>query len=438
MGTIAIVTLITVLFVLLLILGVNVSTVLIISGALGIYLLVGIAPVISLLQLDTYSTVASYTLTTIPLFVLMSQFIIQADIVKYLYSLVFKLSKGKSSMLGIFTVILGGFLGAVSGSASAMSAALGQFAVPELKKHGYSENLSAAIAAVSGSLSTIIPPSIGLIVYGAITQTSISSLFMAIIIPGLLTLIVVALTVLFYYNKEKKVNPSEDALDAEETTIVYEKKEYAISIITGLLIMGAIFGGIYSGIFTPTEAGGVGAFITFIAAILLGKFSGSFLVSSLTNTAKISSMVLLIMVGATIFTRFVTLSQLPKQLIDAIEPLLQYELLVIVILLAIFFVFFMFLEGSAAIVMLVPITLPIAQSIGYSPLEFGVLISVVGTAGLLTPPVGLSAYSVSGVTRIPVDQIFKYTFTFAVVITIAVSAVLIMFPILINWLPNSM
>lgn len=415
--------------------GLHISSVLIISGMVGIYFIVGMESVVSIIQVDTFSTVASYTLTTIPLFILMSQYIIKADIVKYLYSLIFIMSKGKAAILGVFTIILGGFLGAVSGSASAMSAALGQFAVPELKKHGYSETFAASIAAAAGSLSTIIPPSIGLIVYGAITQTSISSLFIAVIIPGVLTIIVLSLIVVFIYLREAKNNPV-DYDESEDAS--YSVKNYVISVITGLLIMAAIFGGIYSGIFTPTEAGGVGAFVTLIAAFLLKKVDLEFIKSSTIETVKITVMVMMIMVGATIFSRFVTLSQMPQKLITIVEPIADSRVLVIILLLAIFFIAFMFLEGAAAIVMLVPITLPLATNIGLTPLEFGVLITVVGTAGLITPPVGISTYAVSGVLGISSSRIFKYTFVYAIIITIVVSAILVMFPSLINVLPDSM
>lgn len=429
---------IIILFIFLLMLGMHISSVLLLTGMLGVYLLVGLDTVVSLLQLDTYATVASYTLTTIPLFVLMSQFILRADIIKYLYSLVFKMSKGRSGILGGFTIILGGFLGAVSGSASAISATLGQIAVPELKKHGYSENLSGAIAASAGSLSSIIPPSIGLIVYGSITQTSISSLFIAVVIPGLLTIIVLSAIVLFYYNIEKKEVIVNDNPEDEDATEEYAKKEYIVSISTALIIMIAIFGGIYSGIFTPTEAGGIGAFITLIAALFLRKVNANFIKESAINTIKISVMVLMIMVSATVFSRFITLSQIPNTIISLLNPILGYPILTLIILLIIWFIAFMFLEGAAAVVMLVPITLPVAEVIGISSLEFGVLITLIGTAGLLTPPVGLSVYSVAGATKIPVEHIFKYTMVFAIVISLTVGTLLIIFPQLINWLPNSM
>lgn len=416
--------------------GLHISSVLILAGAVGVYLLVGIGPVINLIQVDTFSTVASYTLTTIPLFVLMSQFIVNSDIVKYLYSLIFIVSRGKSAVLGVFTVILGGFLGAVSGSASAMSAALGQFAVPELEKHGYSKPFAASIAAAAGALASVIPPSIGLIIYGAVTQTSISSLFIGIMIPAALVILLLSVTIVLFYIKETKNNPKIEIKESKQPT--YSTKNYVVSVGAGVLILAVILGGIYLGFFTPTEAGGVGAFVALIAALILKKVDMKFLVTSFKETIKISAMVLMIMVGATLFGRFVTLSQLPQKLVATLEPLMSTPILIFLILTVVFFVAFMFLEGAAAIVMLVPITLPLAESIGISALEFGIIISVIGTAGLITPPVGLSTFAVSGVTRIPANSIFKYTVVYAVVISFVGAIALYLFPELITWLPDSM
>lgn len=416
--------------------GLHISTILILTGMLGIFLIVGFNPVTFVVQVDTFSTVASYSLTTIPLFILMSQFIVHSDIVKYLYSLLFIMSRGKSIILGFFTIILGGFLGAVSGSASAMSAALGQLAVPELNKHGYSRTFAASIAAAAGSLATIIPPSIGLIIYGAITQTSISSLFMGAILPGVLLIIILSVIVAIIHFREVKKNGIVDSVS--KPTREFSNRKYIISIVTALLIMISIFGGIYLGIFTPTEAGGVGAFITLIAAFTLGKVNKTFIANSIKDTLRISTMVLMIMVGATIFSRFVTLSQLPQRLIEVLEPIMDSPILIITILAIIFFVAFMFLEGAAAIVMLVPITLPLATSVGLSPLEFGIFISVLGTAGLITPPVGISTYAVSGVTKISANGIFKYTVIYAIAISVFGTIILMMFPQLINWIPEAM
>ncbi|RLL46852.1 TRAP transporter large permease subunit [Oceanobacillus piezotolerans] len=436
MGEIPVIIITLTLFIALLSIGLHISTVLLLSGIVGIYLLSGVQALTGILELDPFNRVASYTLTTIPLFILMSQFIMHADIVKYLYSLVFKLTRGVSSVLGVFTILLGGFLGAVSGSGSAISASLGQIAVPELKKRGYKEDLAGAIAAVSGSLSSIIPPAIGLIIYGALTQTPIGDLFIASIIPGILMIIIFIIVLMFLHKRSKR-----EVIETEEAQSIeldnYSAKQYTVAILTGLFIVGAIFGGIYLGIFTPTEAGAVGAFISLITAAILGKVNVNFIKKSLRSTLEITTMVMVIMIGAQVFGKFISLSRIPRKVLEMLEPLMGMPLLIIILLLIIYFILFMFLEGAAVILMTVPITVPLAQAVGISPLEFGILISAIGTAGLLTPPVGLCVYSVAGVTKIPIENLFKYSLIFATAASIAVPAILLNFPELMTFLVNN-
>lgn len=425
------------LFIFLLALGLHISTTLLLVGIVGIYLLSGTQALSGILQVDPFNTVASYTLTTIPLFILMSQFIMQADIVKYLYSIVFKIARGFSSVLGIFTIILGGFLGAVSGSASAISASLGQVAVPELKRHGYPDASAAAIVAVAGSLSSIIPPSLGLIVYGALTQTPIGTLFIASIIPSILLIATFIGVFLFMYIRDGK--DKESTLSEDESTVEdYSWKEYTTSIVAGTLIVASIFGGIYLGVFTPTEAGGIGAFISLLAALVLGKVNLDFFKKSIKSTLEITVMIMFIMIGAQIFARFISLSQLPRKLIGFLEPIMGMPTLVIILLLVLYFILFMFLEAASAVIMTIAITVPLAEAVGLSALEFGILLTVVGTAGLLTPPVGLSVFTVSGVTRIPIERIFRYALVYAIVGSIVVPLLLLLFPELITWLPSKM
>ncbi|GAK00748.1 TRAP transporter large permease subunit [Geomicrobium sp. JCM 19055] len=160
------------------------------------------------MQVEPYRVIASYTLTTIPLFVLMAQFIVQSKIVSDLYLIVYKLSKGKSGLLGVLSVVIGAFLGGVSGSTTGSSAALGQVAVPELRKHGFRDDIAGSTIAAAGSLSGIIPPSIVLILYGVVTETPIGTLFIGAIIPGVLMTIVIIFVMLFLYNRDIKKLPS--------------------------------------------------------------------------------------------------------------------------------------------------------------------------------------------------------------------------------------
>lgn len=423
-------------FIILLMLGMNIGSVLLITGILGIFLVGDYSILINILQSDVFARVAGYTLTTIPLFILMSQFFIQAGIVKDLYAIVYNYSRGKSGILGSLTIILGAVLGSISGSGSAASAALGQVAIPELKKHGYKDDLSGAIAASAGALSGIIPPSIILILYGATTQTPVNKLFMGAVIPGILLTVSFILSALFYFNIQKKKNSLEIDTSFQKKEI--ELRKYIVTLAASFIIMVIIFVGIYFGFFTATEAGAVGAFVSLLAVIALGKFNFQLMKNSIIETIKVSGMVMFIMIGAQIFARFISLSLLPNKLISFVEPILQNPIIIILILTLIYFVLFMLLEGAAVIVMTVPLTLPIILEANIDPIWFGVLVGLTCTIGLLTPPVGLSVFAVSSASKVPLEKIFKITMVFSLIATVITVFAMIVFPELATWLPNTM
>lgn len=423
-------------FIILLMLGMNIGSVLLITGILGIFLVGDYSILINILQSDVFARVAGYTLTTIPLFILMSQFFIQAGIVKDLYAIVYNYSRGKSGILGSLTIILGAVLGSISGSGSAASAALGQVAIPELKKHGYKDDLSGAIAASAGALSGIIPPSIILILYGATTQTPVNKLFMGAVIPGILLTVSFILSALFYFNIQKKKNSLEIDTSFQKKEI--ELRKYIVTLAASFIIMVIIFVGIYFGFFTATEAGAVGAFVSLLAVIALGKFNFQLMKNSIIETIKVSGMVMFIMIGAQIFARFISLSLLPNKLISFVEPILQNPIIIILILTLIYLILFMLLEGAAVIVMTVPLTLPIILEANIDPIWFGVLVGLTCTIGLLTPPVGLSVFAVSSASKIPLEKIFKITMVFSLIATVITVFSMIVFPELATWLPNTM
>jgi len=441
--------------------GLYIHAVLLASGIIGLILLEGFGILPGLLGKEPFNRVASYTLTTIPLFVLMAQFILQSGLVQDIFYMVHKVSKGRNSLLGVLTLFIGGMLGAVSGSGTATAASLGQVAIPELRRHGYSAPLSGAIAAAGGSLSGIIPPSIILILYGVATETPVGKLFIGAFIPGILTMIVFILVMLVIFNMESKKN---NALERQKDNAIliddekYKEKsvvEIAVTMeedkrekvsalrlvtvsIIGVVIMGVIFGGIYSGIFTPTEAGAVGSLVGLIAALILGKVNLQFFKSSLTETVKLTGMVMIIMIGAQIFGKFVSLSLLPRKLIVMIEPIMDSPTLVLIAISIVLFIMFMFIEGAAVILMSIPVLLPIIIELQVDILWFGVFVAVICTIGLLTPPVGLSVYAVAGVSGIGSGPIFRIGMIFAVVAMIVVGGLMIAFPQLVTWLPNSM
>lgn len=445
-GTLALF-IISILFVVFLAVGMHIGTVLIVSGITGLILLDGFRSFPAVIQDSSFYSVATYSLTTIPLFILMAQFIVRANIIGLLYRLVFKISREKGGVLGAFTLLLGGFLGALSGSATAISAALAEISLPELRKHGFNKYFAAATVATAGSLSTIIPPSIILIVYGAATQTSIGKLFIAMTVPVVMTMTILFISIFIMHRFTKKETEEGKVIEglkvaSSESSFHSEMdptfKNYVISIVSMLIIIGSIFLGIFFGIFTPTEAGAVGAFLSFMMAVLLKKVNMDFIKTAIEGTIRISTMVMFIILGASIFGKFMTLSLVPTKVIYWIEPLLNYPILLMVILLAIYFLLFMVIEGTAVVLITVSVAVPVASQAGYDPIVFGVLLTIVCAAGLLTPPVGLSVYSVAGVSNLAVHRVFYYGTIFAVIITVLVIPPLLLWPELVTWLPNNM
>ncbi|MEZ0481815.1 TRAP transporter large permease [Planococcus sp. SSTMD024] len=440
MDNLLVIGIILAMMIILLLAGLYIHSVLLASGIIGLILLEGFGILPGLLGNEPFNRVASYTLTTIPLFVLMAQFILQSGLVQDIFYMVHKVSKGKNSLLGVLTLIIGGLLGAVSGSGTATSASLGQVAIPELRKHGYSAPLAGAVAASGGSLSGIIPPSIILILYGVATETPVGSLFVGAFIPGILTMVVFIAVMLVYFQlgKKKQQAAQEESLEETVTAEKVPVIRLIIASVIAVAIVFIIFGGIYTGVFTPTEAGAVGAFVGLIAAFLLGKVNLAFFKTSLIETVKLTGMVMIIMIGAQIFGRFVSLSLLPRRLIELIEPIMDTPVLVLIVISIVLFIMFMFIEGAAVILMSIPVVLPIIQELQVDILWFGVFVSVICTIGLITPPVGLSVYAVAGVSGINSGSIFRLTTVFALVAMIVVTGLMIAFPGLATWLPNSM
>jgi len=421
------------LFTLLLLAGLHIHSLLLAIGIIGLVLLEGPSIISGFLRADPFSQVASYTLTTIPLFVLMAQFIMNAGIVQDAFTMVYNFSKGKAGLLGSMTVVVGGLLGAVSGSGTATAASLGQVAVPELRNYGFKKEIAGAIAAVSGSLSGIIPPSITLILYGVITETPISDLFIGAIIPGVLMMFVFIICILFALRKSSSGVIDKGTFSAKSLPLSKVIVVIGVGVSSALII----FGGIYTGVITPTEAGAVGAFVAFISALLLGKVNKSFIINSVKDTAKVTGMVIIIIIGAKIFSRFMSLSLWPRKLVELLQPLLEYPVLVLILLSAIFFILFMFIEGAAVILMTLPVLLPVIESLQVDTVWFGVFICVISTLGLMTPPVGLSVYAVAGASKLSVESVFRHTTAYSIVVAIIVCGAMILIPEIVSWLPGT-
>ena len=425
-----------VVLVIMLLSGMYIHSLLLAVGVVGVILLGRGAVLPGLMSYATFTSVATYSMTTIPLYVLCAQLILEAGVVEDLFNLLYNASKGKRGVLGTFCIVLGAFLGAVCGSGTATSAALGQAAYPQLVKRGYKADLAAAVSAASGSLAGIIPPSVTIIVYGVATETPIGRMFIASMIPGILTTIVFIFCNLFFLNRENRISRQSGEEKAPFEPVPVDKKSTAISAIVAIIIAITIFGGIYSGFMTATEAGAVAATVAFICALLLGKVNKDFLVRAAKSSVKVTAMVMLIIVGAKIFGRFMSLSRISSSFVEMLEPLMDHPEIILIILIIVYFVLFMLMEGTAVIVMPTPVLLPVMEAMEVDMLWFGIIVCFCCVIGQLTPPVGVCVYSACGIADIPVEGPFKYSMLPAIAATVIVGGLMVFFPAVVTWLPS--
>ena len=416
----------------LLALGMYIGMAMALVGFLGLCVIVGWDSGLSILGITPLAEGSSYTLSVIPLFVLMGQFAfisgISTDIYKTVYAWMGRFRGG----LAMATVCACAGFAAVCGSSLATGATMGMVAIPEMAKYKYSRRLSTGCVAAGGTLGILIPPSIGFVIYGILTQESIGRLFMAGIIPGILLAILFILTIYV----QCKINP-EMGPRGEATT--WGTKIRSLSGTWGiLLLIFLVMGGLYLGIVTPTEAAGVGAFGSFVIALLKRKLSFKGLIQCLMDTGKTTAMIFLIIIGANIFSSFLGLARIPMGLADLIAGLELPRVVILIGIILIYIVMGCVMDCYAIMILTVPIIFPVIEALQFDPIWFGVLMVVVLEVGLITPPVGLNVFVLNAAAPdVPLTVIFRGILPFLVA-ALACIVLLILFPQLALFLPSRM
>ena len=401
-------------------------------GFLGLYFILGMESAISILGITPLTEGSSYTLSVIPLFVLMGQFAflsgISTDIYKTVYAWMGRFRGG----LAMATVMACGGFAAVCGSSLATGATMGMVAIPEMDKYKYDPRLSSGCVAAGGTLGILIPPSIGFIIYGILTEESIGKLFIAGFLPGIMLALLFIGAIYIQCRRDPKMGPP-----GEATT--WKEKFNSLKGIWGMMLLFFIvMGGIYFGVFTPTEAAGVGAFGAFLFALLKGKLTRETLVQSLLETGKTTAMIFLIIIGANIFSTFLGLARLPMLLADFIAGLALPKTLVLIGIILIYIVLGCVMDCYAIMILTVPIIFPVIEALQFDPIWFGVLMVIVLEVGLITPPVGLNVFVLkSAAPDVPLTVIFRgiIPFLFAALVAIAL---LIAIPDIALFLPSNM
>lgn len=413
-------------------LGMPIAFALGISGSIGLIMLGGFQMFGGILQTTPYESVSSYLLSTIPMFILMAEFMTASGITKDLFFAANKWLGRLPGGLALAAIFAGTGMAAVSGSSTASAATLSSAAVPEMRRYGYQMDFSLGVVSIAGTLAVMIPPSIALILYGILTETGIGSLLIAGIIPGLLTAIGYMITVFIYVKLRPEVAPQ-----VKEVVPLKEKFESIKYTWPMLLLIVTVIVAIYTGIVTPTEAGALGAFVAFLIALAMRRLTVQKVNQALSRTLRSTTMILFIVIGAMIFSYFVTVTQVTQNLISFIQASDISKWVVLAAVVVIYLILGMFLDQIAILILTLPFTFPLITSLGFDPIWFGVIVTKTVEIGLVTPPVGLNVFVASGVTGVSTAVAFRGVILF-VFVELVILLLLILFPALSTWLPSLM
>ena len=412
--------------------GMPVGFVMGLVGLAGFAYVKGFSPAFSILATDVFEIFSSYGLTVVPLFVFMGQLSYYSGISTRLYESAYVIFGSRRGGLAMATVGACAGFSAISGSTNATAATMATVTIPEMKRYGYDMGLATGTVAAAGSLGILIPPSVIFIVYGILTEQSIGKLFAAGILPGILLSFLFLLVIYIRVRRNPELAPP------GPKTSFREKFRSFAGIIETIILFALVMGGIFLGIFTPTEAAAIGAFFTLLMALIRRQLSWKSFSMAIADTTRISCMVMVIVAGATVFGHFMAVTRVPFDLSGWVAglPFPSYAIMIVIILIYLFGGCFM--DSFAMIMLTIPIFFPVAEALGFDPIWFGVVIVLISEMGVITPPVGINVYVVFGVVKdVPLATIFKGVLPMLLALIVCVLAILI-FPQIALFLPGLM
>ncbi len=416
----------------LLLAGLPIAVGMLLVGGIGVALLLNPTAALAMLGQISYQTGLNYELSVVPLFILMGNLIVQAGLADELYAASHAWLGHRRGGLAMATIVACGGFSAVCGSSLATAATMAKVAMPPMRRYGYSQSLAAGTIAAGGTLGILIPPSVILVLYGVTTQQNIGELFLAGIVPGLLGIVLYLAAVRVTLHFDPEAGRPADPLPMRERIA-------AIRGVGGVLaLFVVVMGGIYLGIFTATEAAGIGAFGAFVIALLRRALSFRSLYAVLIDTAATTAMMFFLLIGATLFTNFVNIAGLPRDLTAFIGSLDVPPVVVLAAILAIYVALGTVLESLSMVLLTVPIFYPIVAGLGFDLVWFGILVVVVTEISLITPPIGLNVFVLNTVLRdVPVQAIFRGVVPF-IAADIVRLAIILLLPWLVLFIPRTM
>lgn len=407
-----------------------VAYVMAVVGFLGYSYLTSLKSGLRLLSMDIYSTFSSYGLTLIPLFVFMGYIAFYAGVSRSLYDVSYKFVGRVRGGLAMATVAACTAFGAVCGSATATSATMGTIGLPEMKRYNYGSQLATGCVAAGGGLGALMPPSVVLIVYGILTEQSIGALFLAGVVPAIFTTMLFAIAIWVVCVIDPAQGPKGEKFSLKE--MIFSLGELWETLAVFLFVMA----GLLTGLFTPTKSGAVGSMTILIIVLLRRRLSWEKLLEAIYGTLKISCMVIMLIAGATIFGHFLALTRIPLVVANTVAVLGWPSWCIMGLICLIYLLGGCFIDSMALIMLTIPIFFPIAVNLGYDPIWFGIIITLVTIMGIITPPVGITVYIVRGIAQdVPLAEIFKGSLPFLIALIVG-TALMIAFPGIVTCLPS--
>lgn len=413
--------------------GIPVGFLLAIIGFIGFSLRTSFDAGANLIAKDFFASFSSYSLSVIPMFVLMGQVAFHAGLSKRLYDFAYKQVGELRGGLAMATIIACAIFSAICGSTNACTATMGTVAIPEMKRYKYDMRLATGCVAAGGTLGILIPPSVVFIVYGVMTQESIGRLFMAGVLPGILLTVIFIGTIYIWCRKNPALGPA-------GPKVSFKNKLISLSgVLETLVLFTLVMGGLFLGFFTPTEAGAVGSLGAILIAMVRKTFTWQGLKMASFETIKISCMVMVIVTGAAVFGHFLAVTRIPFNIATWAGELALPPVAVISIIILIYIVAGCFIDSLALVLLTVPIFYPVVTNLGFDSIWFGVIIVLVTQIGVLTPPLATNAFIIKGIAGddVPLSTVFKGLYPFVTALIVC-TALVVAFPWIATVLPRMM
>jgi tripartite ATP-independent transporter DctM subunit len=401
-------------------------------GVVGYSMIAGAGPALKLVGQTSMRTVTDYTFGVIPMFMLMGAFVSVSGVSRELFRAANACVGHLRGGLGMATVLACGGFAAICGSSVATAATFSTVAYPEMRRYGYPQSFSTGVIAAGGTLGAMLPPSTVLAVYAVITQQDIGKLFMAGVLPGLLAMTMYVLTIVIIVAVAPKMLPAGPARPWSERASALK------DVWPSLVLFAFVIGGLYGGVFTPTEAGGMGAGGAFLLGVARRKLDRAGIRTALLQATRTAAAVFTVLIGALLFGYFLTITQTPQKLTGFLTGLGIGRYGVLALIMVMYLVLGCLMDAMAMIILTVPIIFPVIVQLGFDPIWFGVIIVMTVELGLIHPPVGMNVFVIKSVVHeVSFTTIFKGVIPF-VVTDIVRLVILIAFPVIALWLPGRM